>query len=695
MPTIIGSKSGTRPFLELDWSVTSQDIANNRSRVNLKLYLRVTHSIGYSARYTGTLYGASFTSSSGYISSPGRYLLTERNVWINHNSDGTRTERLTADYNLNITWSGVYHGKISLSGNANLGTIPRASTLSAFSFGAHLKDGVANTIKYTVDRKSGNFRHQIQLRDGNTTIWTWDNQNTDGSNSIALTASNVNTLLNRIKTSTTKSFTLRVATRSGNNGGWIGSAVSRNATATVHADVRPTVGSMTLTQTGNPVSTHALQGFSKIKAYFSRSAGYGATISSSSIQVRRRSGGRDSQTINSNDGTTTNPVSSHGVYEARGQARDSRGRVTNTAWATITVTEYVAPAITNFSVARNSSRQTTVNISRTTTHTVLGTGNHLTYTIQRRQGTGAWTNVNSGATGTVTTSGATGSATSTGNSVTQSYEFRLVVTDKLGGRAEALQSVTTQRVVLDVHKNEGVGIGKIHERGVLDVNGTIYTDGEIHLQNSNFPENEVALVSHTLTGGNPGIEITSNKNPHGYAYIDFNTTRATDVDGGGDSRILASHGDPQVDGDGILRMESGDIRLNASRGVELDGRIDLNGSVFVNGDGIARYYSNSLGHYIRFYNGIQICWNNTTRDSGIGYNRNNKLYSSNNLSVSYPSAFIELPAVTVTGNVGGLHASVATANISNNVDYFGLRFIGEDYSTSVGRYNYIAIGRWK
>jgi hypothetical protein len=32
-------------------------------------------------------------------------------------------------------------------------------------------------------------------------------------------------------------------------------------------------------------------------------------------------------------------------------------------------------------------------------------------------------------------------------------------------------------VVLDIHKNEGVGIGKIHEKGVLDVEGDSYFEG--------------------------------------------------------------------------------------------------------------------------------------------------------------------------------------------------------------------------
>ena len=470
------------PWLTLAWTQVSQSVANNTTTLDLTLRFHWSGNIYYTFHNrSGSLQGHSYTYSGSASGTSGSRVLRTQRVTISHNSNGARSVTLSGNITgLGLNWSGTRVNTMSVSGTANLNTIPRASSLSAFSFNANLKNGSANQINYTVDRKSTGFRHHIQLRDGNTVVKTWDNISSNGKSTLPLTASEVNTLLNRMKTSTTKSYTLRVRTRSGSGGSWIGSAVSRNATARVHADVKPSVGSVSLSQTGNPVSSHTLQGFSKIKASFTRSAGYGASISSSSIQVRRRSGGADSQTINSNSGTTSNPVSLNGVYEARGTARDSRGRTTHTAWSTITVTPYRAPTITNFSVSRNGSTPTTVNISRATTHTVLGTSNHLTYTIQRRQGTGAWTNVNSGATGTITTSGATGSATSTGNAVTQSYEFRLVVTDKLGGRAESLISVSTQRVVLDIHKNEGVGIGKIHEQGILDIDGDVYSNGILY-----------------------------------------------------------------------------------------------------------------------------------------------------------------------------------------------------------------------
>lgn len=694
--TFTGNRGGnsTGPWLELDWARREIDIPNNRSLIRLTLRLHASHSLYFSAGKSGILHGSSFTYTGGF-SGTGSKVLRTRDVWVNHNADGSKSQSFSASFNIAVSWGGSTLSSISVSGVASITAIPRASTLSAFSFASSLKPGSTVNLNYTIDRKSTAFRHQIQLRDGTHVVQTWDNVSSDGASSVQLSTASVYDLLDRMSNVTSRALTLRVATRSGVGGSWIGGAVTRNATASIDASVKPVVSALTIGQTGNTVSSHYLQGISRVYGHFTSSEGYGSTLTNTSITVRRKTTNNDIQTIDSDSGTTDNPVSRSGTYEARGMARDSRGRTTYTAWVEFTVTPYTSPVITNFTADRRTATPTTVDISRAGTHTHLGGSNVLTYTVQRRIGTGSWTNVNTNATGTSSSASFTGTSRSTSNSVTTSYEFRMIITDEFGESAESIITVSTQRVVLDIHKNEGVGIGKVHERGVLDVNGTIYTDGQINLQNSDYPENEIALISHTLTGGNPGIEIASVKDPHGYAYIDFNTTRPNNAERGGDSRIIASHGNSVVDNEGIMRLQSGDVRLDASRDIELNGRTQMIGSVFVNGEGIASYHTNSLGSYIRFYNGIQICWNNTTIDSGIGYNRNGRLMTSNNLGVTYPSAFIGFPAITVTGNVGGLHASFATANLSNNNEYFGLRFMGEDYSTNVGRYNYIAIGRWK
>lgn len=667
MPTITGSRQGgsTGPYLTLQWDVLQTDVANNRSRVRLILYLNASHRINFSASKSGSLQGSSFSYTRG-ANGTGSWELRRQEIWVNHNSDGSKTQNFSGSFNIAISYSGTYISSLSVSGNATLPVIPRASTLSAFSFGAQLKNGVANSIKYTVDRKSGNFRHSIQLRDGNTTIWTWDNQNTDGANSIALTASNVNTLLNRMSTVTSKTFTLRVSTRSGVSGGWIGSSVSRTATATVHADVKPSVGTVTLSQTGNSVSSHYLQNKSKVKASFTGSAGYGASISSSQILVRRKTTNNDVQYISGMSGTTSRAVSLTGTYQVEGRITDSRGRRSYTAWAEFTVTPYSSPRITRFTAERSSSTPTTVSISRAGTHTPLGGSNVLTYTVQRRVGTGAWTNVNTNATGTSTTSSFSGTSTSTGNAVTSSYDFRIVVTDSFGESAESIVSVSTQRVVLDIHKNEGVGIGKIHEQGVLDVDGDAYFKGRIIADrtavyynandNMNFDDitTEWALAIGT-SGGAP--------EPRSFWYV--NTI--------------------QYNPDNMMQMAYGYEDL------EMHTRYSRNGtwSAWERQVGLRSWGTTSTGFWKKFSDGLQISWTTDTFTRG----QSDKI-------VVFPTEFYDSPGVSLVaasggyaniqdGNLLGVGTSPTQVRIMNHTSYTTWRGTG-DIPIKI-----LAVGRWK
>ena len=589
----IANTSYSRPIIE--WSAT-QSISGNYSTVTASLVFERYHS-SYNRSFNNSGHSVTFTingnrstaSRTFNIRDNTRNVVWTRTLRVNHSSDGSKSFSLSASGN-----TGVNLGSYNFSGTETLDQIPRASTLSAFSFASHLQPNTAVNLNYTIDRKSGSFRHQIQLRDGSHVVQTWDNVSSNGSSAVKLSTSSVNSLLKRMSSVTSKSLTLRVRTRSGSGGSWIGSAVTRNATATVNSNVKPTVGALSLSQTGNSVSSHYLQGKSRVKASFTRSAGYGASISSSSITVRRKSTNNDEQTINSNDGTTSRAVNLSGTYQARGMARDSRGRTTYTSWTDFTVTAYTAPRITNFTAVRSSSAPTTVNISRAGTHTPLGGSNPLTYTVQRRVGTGAWTNVNTRATGTSTSSSFSGTSISTGNSVTSSYEFRMVITDKFGERAESVITVSTQQVVLDIHKNEGVGIGKIHERGSLDVGGESFFQDVVHLEGG---------IHSTMI---PSGDDLNNYMTSGFYYNPRNEDVAnianTPVDSAFSLLVEKHAGVKQT----FTRYES-----SSSNNARTWARNYYNGDWADWIEVTTRYGYSSNGGWVRFGNGTQICWYKT------------------------------------------------------------------------------------
>ena len=463
----------------LNVSQTSQNIANNTSNISWNLQVRKTYGSGFwgadgtASTWAVSIDGTNVSSSSGSYDFRGGAPLTKTIA------SGTRTITHAGDGSKSIAVSGYWKdnvnglGSATASGTMALSTIPRATTLSAFSFASHLKNGVANTINYTVSRKSGNFRHQIKLMDGSTTVLSWDNISSDGASTITLTASNVNTLLTRMPTSTTKTFTLRIATRSGVNGGWIGSAVTRTATGTVHADVKPVLTYAHYGISGSRIDKATntyIQGYTKVMAEFNRTAGYGSSIKASTVTVQRTDG-LDTQVISGISGTTANPLSHSGSYRVVYKTTDERGRSESHTSGNFTVTPYSPPSITGFTVKRNDGAPATVKAIVTGVFSTVGSNNTSTLGIQVNVGN-VWTDI-----GTKSTSN-NGSISLNidipNQSITSSYSYRAVLSDSLGGRSESLNSVSTQQVVMDVYRDQGVGIGRMYDStlgGSLQVGG--------------------------------------------------------------------------------------------------------------------------------------------------------------------------------------------------------------------------------
>lgn len=564
----------------LNVNQTSQSIPNNTSNISWSLQVRKSFGSGFwgadstASTWSVTIDGVNVSSSSSSYDFRGGAPLTKTIAsgtrTITHGGDGSKSIAVSGYWKDNV--NGL--GSATVSATMALSTIPRASELSAFSFVSHLKNGVENTINYTVSRKSDSFRHQILLMDGSTTVLSWDNISSNGASTITLTAANVNTLLTRMPTNTTKTFTLRVATRSGVGGGWIGSAVTRTATGTVHADVKPVLSGLSFGIDGSRIDktiNKYVQGYTRVTANFNRTAGYGSSIKSSTMTVQTTSGG-NSQVINGNSGTTANPLSHSGSYRVVYTATDQRGRSTSATSANFTVQAYSPPSITSFTLTRGAKKATEVTVVANGTFSSVGGSNTATLNIQRRTGT-TWVDV--GTNNTSTSGSITRTVVSTDNLITSSYEFKAKITDLFGGVAESIDIVSTQRVVLDIHKNEGVGIGKIRERGVLDVDGEAYIRGVLTAQ-VDATGSALRLQSDLLNG-------------HGYVgYMASDGTRKGWVGFGatnGNGFVIANE-----------HTVDGDIRFQTT------------GKVKVNYDDVVGHGSNENGIWIRYYDGTQICW---------------------------------------------------------------------------------------
>src|SRR5690606_19081174 len=62
----------------------------------------------------------------------------------------------------------------------------------------------------------------------------------------------------------------------------------------------------------------------------------------------------------------------------------------------------------------------------------------------------------------------------TGQGEAYTYTYTITVTDSFGKKATAVQKVGTSFIELTISKGKGIGVGKVHERGSLDVAGMAY-----------------------------------------------------------------------------------------------------------------------------------------------------------------------------------------------------------------------------
>lgn len=487
--TFTGSRAVNQygPWLTLHWTEVEQQISNNRTKVRLTLRFHWDRNIAYVFHgRTGKLHGSSYSYSGTARGTSGSLVLRQQDFWINHNSDGTKSQSFSGNINtLGLNWSGTNVNNMSVSGTATLTPIPRKSDLTSASIGS-LQVGTANTLSIGRSVKYTGFYHLLSIYDGST--WIWDTGYFRGSPSTSYTipASTVNKMLQRMGSVNSKTFRVRLQTYTGSSGsGRIGES-AKNISAAVHSSVTPSASGISVSIAGDKRDKEInkyVQSISKVTSSFTSSAGYGASVSSRNIVVRRVSGAADSQTISGAGGTTSREVRNSGQYEAIGTITDSRGRKA-TSRIVFNVEAYNQPRITSFTGVRNPDDQSLVDISRVGNWSHLGGDNPLEIIIQRKQGDSFWSEAVPEA--TASTGSFSGTVQSTDNNIAKSYDFRLIVKDSFGNSTESLFSIGTAKVLFDKHKDLGIGIGKLHERGELDVAGEAYFDGDLYVNDVNM-----------------------------------------------------------------------------------------------------------------------------------------------------------------------------------------------------------------
>ena len=456
--TLTGTCDNTSYKLTCEWSAT-QSVANNTSSITAKVYLQAPSGWStISSNWSCVINGTTVTSSKSATVSSTKVLLGSRTWTVTHGSDGKLSTTISFSYSNGLSSAGTYTTKKgSGSSSVTLDTIPRTSsfTLSASS----LDMGSSQTV--AISRASSSFTHTVQYTFGSSTTTV---ATKSGSTSISFTPAV--SLASQIPSATSGTCTVKVTTYSGDTN--IGSA-SKTFTLKVPSSVKPTV---TLATTyNNTLNGLSIAGKSTVKVVPTGTKAQGAEIKSYSYSGAGLSGTGSSKTT----GTL-----SAGSYTITVTATDTRGR-TGSASVSFTVYAYSAPTCTASAFRADESGNATGNgtyvrlkLNWTLSNPNSAGTNKRTYTVHKKKSSeSSWTLYRED-----TLSGYSGSSTSWnvggGFENTSSYDFKFTVTDSFGS-ASATCSVTTISAVLNIDKS-GVGVGKLHERGKLDVGGAVYTN---------------------------------------------------------------------------------------------------------------------------------------------------------------------------------------------------------------------------
>lgn len=471
MATVTFSGSyGSHMKFEVLMGTVSQSVANNTSVIRVWCNL---YTDGYASMYGVTAPltiqvngGSAIENVTVNINANSKITLWQKEYTIGHNADGTKTTNVYLKLDLN---TGGY-GSAAYGWNPTLTTIPRASDVSAAT------GTIGSAMTINISRKSSSFTHTVKYSFGSKSGTIATGVGTSCSwtppNDLATIIPNATSGLGGITVETYNGSTK------------VGSK-SAQLTLNVPSTMKPTFTGITLSDNNTTVQNLIPDGntfveiLSLVKVTFNGASG----IQGSTIKGYKAELVNNNQTVTSNGGVF-GIIRKTGEITVRASVQDSRGIWSNTRDTKITLLEYFSP-LNSFKVERSSSARTTLTVTRTAKIAPLTVGgkqlNKMTISFKTRPvGTTEWTVNNGAASGTFTTvsellnSSANLAGTFAG---TKSWEVYGEVED-LFDKTPFSAIISTDSVLVSKTKN-GLGIGKIRERGMLDVGGDIYANNKL------------------------------------------------------------------------------------------------------------------------------------------------------------------------------------------------------------------------
>lgn len=479
----------------------SQDKTANTSQVRFQLALLNTAATfaGYSCSAFVDFEGRRLTwsGSPSVLSANQTIPLIDETVTINHDTTGQKTFAFTAQF----SGSGGYSpNTLTIGGNSyKLTDIPRGSSTS------DITAVIGKPVTININPKQESYRHAIWI-----TYGKFNKQITSENVKDSFTWTPPLELCSETSDATRGWGNITVITYENER------EISRDIKyiyLTMADDIKPKLVGITLTDAnaaaGNLISSpeHFIQIMSDIKVSFDGAAGvYGSTIKSYRAEIVG-----ENKTVNSNGGSF-GVVNFNGQATIRATVTDSRGRTSAPIEKTITILEYFAPSL-NFDVTRVGATSSTLQVLRNakiaplTVNGVQKNTMKLTfkvtpygkdaYTTDTGPASGDWAGVSSLVNSSANLAGV--------YAADKSWEVLAVLEDKFTD-ASFKAPVPVESVALS-YDQSGLGVGKIRERGALDVAGDIYA-------------NNRPIQQYQLTG-NDGVSIQAKNDWNDYTQAGF------------------------------------------------------------------------------------------------------------------------------------------------------------------------------
>lgn len=459
-------KSFARHRLVVEWTAT-QNISNNQSTVTVKVFLQSVDAYGAMqapASNAGSVKVGTTTknfTATSQLSANQKKQLTSQSFVVSHNANGTASFDYSVTYNINVTFAGVFYGNQTVNGSGTLDTIPRASSIASI-----VGDQIGGNVTVNITRASDSFKHIVKYTNTAGNVATVG-ENVDTSKTFTISMNDCSHLPN----STSGTAKITVDTYSGDSK--IGSVTS-NHTVYVPDSVKPTFEWVTIKELTDSIKNLNLgenrfvQGKSNLQMQVHGTAQYGATINKASVGITHV------HTIQSNIGSISLSDFPWAVGENLqlvGTITDSRGRSASGSIG-FTILPFSNPVIHSFSASRIDNGTSISVLKRIEASRVDVNKTEYAVYVDRKIN-GGWTQIHSENSTNVETITLNGFDTST------SHEIRLRVNDYFQSTSSTT-TISTSKTLMDFNKDIGVGIGKVHENGALDVGGDVHVSGNSH-----------------------------------------------------------------------------------------------------------------------------------------------------------------------------------------------------------------------